>query len=143
MLVEQIAVFVENKAGRLAAITRILAENGINIRALSVADTTDFGILRLIVDKVESAVSVLQKEGFTVGKTEVVAVEVEDKTGGLAVVLGYLYEAAINVEYMYAFVNKSGKNAVIIFRFENMEEAMEALKKTGVKILGKEQISQL
>ncbi len=143
MLVEQIAVFVENKAGRLAAITKILADNDINIRALSVADTSDFGILRLIVDKVEQAISVLQADGFTVGKTEVVAVEVEDKSGGLATVLNHLYEAEINVEYMYAFVNKSGENAVLIFRFENMEEAVITLKKVGVTILGKEQIYQM
>lgn len=143
MLVEQIAIFVENKAGRLAAITKVLADNEINIRGLSVADTSDFGILRLIVDQVDRAISVLQTDGFTVGRTEVIAVEVEDKVGGLAVVLGHLYDAAINVEYMYAFVNKSGDNAVIIFRFENMEEAVKALKKTGVKILEKEQIAQL
>ena len=87
MLVEQIAVFLENKSGRLAEITAVLAENNINIRALSVADTADFGILRLIVDKVEKAKSVLKENGFTVGKTKVIAVEVEDKTGGLAKVL--------------------------------------------------------
>ncbi len=143
MLVEQIAVFVENKAGRLAAITRILADNNINIRALAVADTSDFGILRLIVDKVEEAVSVLQADGFTVGKTEVVAVEVTDNSGGLVVVLEALYEAGINVEYLYAFANKSTENAVLIFRFENMEEAIVTLQKTGIKIVSKDQIAQL
>ncbi len=143
MLVEQIAVFVENKAGRLAAITRILADNNINIRALAVADTSDFGILRLIVDKVEKAIGVLQADGFTVGKTEVIAVEVEDNSGGLVVVLEALYDAGINVEYMYAFANKVTENAVLIFRFENMEEAIVALKKTGIKIVSKNQIAQL
>ena len=117
MRVEQIAVFLENKSGRLAEITRILAESDINIRALSVADTADFGILRLIVDKVDLAKEVLGAGGFTVAKTNVVAVEVPDRSGGLAGVLKAAHEAGLNVEYMYAFVNKSGANAVLIFRF--------------------------
>ena len=143
MLVEQIAVFLENKSGRLAEITAVLAENDINIRALSVADTADFGILRLIVDKVERAKTVLKEHGFTVGKTSVIAVEVADRTGGLANVLKCIKEAEINVEYMYAFVNKTGENAVLIFRFEKMEEAIEALRREGFTILSKEQIYAL
>jgi hypothetical protein len=143
MLVEQIAVFLENKSGRLAEITAILAENSINIRALSVADTADFGILRLIVDKVEKAKAVLRENGFTVGKTEVLAVEVEDKTGGLAKVLKCIKDAGINVEYMYAFVNKTGENAVLIFRFEKMDEAMTTLQRDGFTILSREQICSL
>ena len=143
MLVEQIAVFLENKSGRLAEITAVLAENDINIRALSVADTADFGILRLIVDKVELAKTVLKEHGFTVGKTSVIAVEVADRTGGLANVLKCIKEAEINVEYMYAFVNKTGQNAVLIFRFEKMEEAIEALRREGFTILSKEQIYAL
>ncbi len=143
MLVEQIAVFLENKSGRLAEITAVLAENNINIRALSVADTADFGILRLIVDNVEKAKSVLKENGFTVGKTTVIAVEVEDKTGGLARVLQIIHAANINVEYMYAFVNKTGENAVLIFRFEKMDEAIAALKEKGVTILSREQICAL
>jgi len=143
MLVEQIAVFLENKSGRLAEITAVLAENNVNIRALSVADTADFGILRLIVDKVEKATSVLKESGFTVGQTSVIAVEVEDKTGGLAKVLKCLHSAEINVEYMYAFVNKTGANAVLIFRFEKMEEAIAILKNGGFTILSREQICDL
>lgn len=143
MLVEQIAVFLENKSGRLAEITTVLAENEVNIRALSVADTADFGILRLIVDKVEKAKTVLKENGFTVGKTHVIAVEVEDKTGGLAKVLQSLTKADINVEYMYAFVNKTAENAVLIFRFEKMEEAIDTLQKDGFTILTKEQICTL
>jgi len=143
MLVEQIAVFLENKSGRLAEITAILAENDINIRALSVADTADFGILRLIVNDVEKARTILQDAGFTVGKTSVLAVEVVDKTGGLAAVLKTLHQAAINVEYMYAFVNKSGENAVLIFRFEKMDEAVDVLQKEGFTLLNGEQICAL
>ncbi len=135
MRVEQIAVFLENKSGRLAEITRILAENDINIRALSVADTADFGILRLIVDKVDSAKEVLRAGGFTVGKTNVVAVEVPDRSGGLAGVLKTVTAAGLNVEYMYAFVNKSGANAVLIFRFDEMDKAIEVLQQNGFTLL--------
>lgn len=143
MLVEQIAVFLENKSGRLAEITTVLAESDVNIRALSVADTADFGILRLIVDKVETAKTVLKDNGFTVGKTHVIAVEVEDKTGGLAKVLQSLHREDINVEYMYAFVNKAMENAVLIFRFEKMDKAIETLQKDGFTILSREQICAL
>ncbi|MBE0584572.1 MAG: ACT domain-containing protein [Desulfofustis sp.] len=143
MRVEQIAVFLENKSGRLAEITAILAENGINIRALSVADTADFGILRLIVDKVELAEKALRASGFTVGKTNVIAVEVPDRTGGLATVLKSINEANLNVEYMYAFVNKTGENAVLIFRFEDMERAIESLLKDGFTILKSQEIYNL
>jgi hypothetical protein len=143
MRVEQIAVFLENKSGRLAEITTILAENDINIRALSVADTADFGILRLIVDDVEKAKTILKDGGFTVGKTDVLAVEVADKTGGLATVLRSLHRADINVEYMYAFVNKTGENAVLIFRFEKMDEAIEVLQKDGFTLISRAQICAL
>lgn len=143
MRVEQIAVFLENKSGRLAEITSILAENDINIRALSVADTADFGILRLIVDKVEEAKTVLKANGFTVGKTTVIAVEVPDRTGGLASVLKVVNDAGLNVEYMYAFVNKTGEDAVLIFRFDDIDNAIETLQKSGFKILTGEQIRAL
>src|SRR6266581_5489302 len=99
MKVEQISVFIENKSGRLAEIARLLGEAGINIRALSLADTTDFGILRLIVNDAEKAKAVLKERGFTVSKTEVVAVEIPDRPGGLADLLQVLDEGGINVEY--------------------------------------------
>lgn len=143
MRVEQIAVFLENKSGRLAEITAILAENDINIRALSVADTADFGILRLIVDKVEKAKAALKQNGFTVGKTTVIAVEVPDRTGGLASVLKVVETAGLNVEYMYAFVNKTGQDAVLIFRFDEIDKAIEALQASGFTILTGEQICAL
>jgi len=143
MKVEQISVFLENKAGRLAEVTRVLGEAGVNIRALSLADTTDFGILRLIVDKYEVAREVLKSKGFTVGKTEVVAIEVPDRPGGLASVLAILAQAGINVEYMYAFVQHSGKNAVIIFRFDNLEDAISILQKEGIHIYKGEEVYKL
>ena len=143
MRVEQIAVFLENKSGRLAEITGILAANNINIRALSVADTADFGILRLIVDKVDAAKKVLKEGGFTVGKTNVIAVEVEDKSGGLASVLKTVETEGLNVEYMYAFVNKSGENAVLIFRFDDMDKAITSLQAAGFIILSGDQVCAL
>ena len=143
MRVEQIAVFLENKSGRLAEITSIIAENNINIRALSVADTADFGILRLIVDKVEAAETALREKGFTVGKTTVIAVEVPDRTGGLAEVLDCVQKIGLNVEYMYAFVNKTGENAVLIFRFDDMTMAIDSLQENGFTILESSQVYNL
>lgn len=135
MRVEQISVFLENKAGRLAEVARILAETGVNIRALSLADTSDFGILRLIVNDNNKAKEALKERGFTVGKTDVVAVEVEDRPGGLHKILDILYKANVNVEYMYAFVQQSGSNAVIIFRFDHLDEAVKVLKENGVTVI--------
>jgi hypothetical protein len=135
MKVEQISIFIENKSGRLAEITRFLGEAGINIRALSLADTSDFGILRLIVNDVEKAKSVLKESGFTVNKTEVVAVEVPDRPGGLSHILQSLDTDQINVEYMYAFVERCGGNAVIIFRFDDTDKAIETLRSGGFNML--------
>jgi hypothetical protein len=126
---------LENKAGRLAEVTGILGEANINIRALSLADTTDFGILRLIVNDHEKAKQVLKEHGFTVGRTEVVAVEVEDRPGGLNRILRILFEAGINVEYMYAFVQQSGQNAVLIFRFDDIDNAVDVLTRDGVTVI--------
>ena len=141
--VEQISVFLENKSGRLAEVTGVLARAGINIRALSLADTADFGILRLIVNDLERAKQVLKDRDFTVGSTEVLAVEVPDRPGGMAGILEILGKASINVEYMYAFVQKSGEHAIIIFRFDELEGAMEALKGAGIRILTGEEITAL
>ena len=135
MRVEQISIFLENRAGRLAEITRVLGEAGVNIRALSLADTSDFGILRLILDNNDKAKTVLKEHGFTVGTTNVVAVEVEDKPGGLNSILEILSKENINVEYMYAFVQHSGENAVIIFRFDDIEAAVKLLSDNNIKVL--------
>ena len=145
MKVQQISIFLENKSGRLSEVTRILGDNGINIRALSLADTTDFGILRLIVNDTEKASTVLRKNGFTVGKTEVIAVEVEDRPGGLAKILEVLNKETINVEYMYAFVERSRNNAVIIFRFDdqNIDRAITLLKDAGIAVLKGENVYSL
>lgn len=140
MKVEQISIFIENKSGRLAEVTQVIGEAGVNIRALSLADTSDFGILRLIVDKTDLAKSVLKERGFTVNKTEVVAVEVPDRPLGLFGILNVLDRNRINVEYMYAFVERCGENAVIIFRFDETENAIRTLLDNGFTVLEGERL---
>ncbi|UCG79314.1 MAG: ACT domain-containing protein [Nitrospirota bacterium] len=143
MKVEQISIFLENKSGRLADVTDILAKNDINIRALSLADTADFGILRIIVNDTEKAKKVLRDGGFTVGKNEVVAIKVPDRPGGMAGILKVLSDESVNVEYMYAFVQKGAENAIIIFRFDEIDKAISALQKANVKILEGEEVHAL
>lgn len=143
MKVEQISIFVENKSGRLAEVADILARNNINIRALSLADTADFGIFRLILSDPEQATVLLRSNGFTVAKNEVVAVQVPDSPGGLAGILASLTGKNVNVEYMYAFVRKNSGEAVLIFRFDETEKAIETLRQAGVAILTHEEVRQL
>lgn len=140
MIVEQISVFLENKAGRLMEVTKTLSEAHVNIRALSLADTSDFGILRLIVDDTDKAQSILKEKGFTIGKTGVVAVEVDDQPGGLQAILEVFQGAGVNVEYMYAFVQKNSENATLIFRLDRTETALEALKNHNIKVLPVEKV---
>jgi len=142
-MAEQISIFIENKEGRLAEVTAILRDAGVNIRALSLADTTDFGVLRLIVNENEKATTALRDQGFTVGKTRVLAVEVNDEPGGLNQVLDPLSEQGVNVEYMYAFANPQCKNAIMVFRFDDLEKAKIILAEQGIKVINKEEISNL
>lgn len=136
MKVKQLSVFLENRSGRLAEVTSALGEAGINIRALSLADTSEFGILRLIVDKIDDARKVLGQMEFTLGETDVLAVQIPDRPGGLAEVLQVLEDNQINVEYMYAFVQKANEPvAIVIFRFEDIDGGIEALKKAKIKML--------
>lgn len=135
MKVEQISIFIENKSGRLAEVSGVLGDAGVNIRALSLADTSDFGILRLIVNDTNKAFQVLREQNFTVSKTEVIGVEVPDIPGGLSSILQILDNNDVNVEYMYAFVERSGDNAVIIFRFDNIDEAISVLTDNGITII--------
>lgn len=143
MKLEQISIFLENKSGRLAEVTDVLAKNDINLRALSLADTADFGIFRLIVNDPQKAQKVLKENGFTIAKNEVVPVVLPDRPGGLAGILQTLEGRNINVEYMYAFVQKSEGNAVLIFRFDDSEKAIEALKAAGIRILSGEEVQRL
>ncbi|MCK4923546.1 MAG: amino acid-binding protein [Spirochaetes bacterium] len=138
MQIRQVSVFIENKVGRIMEITEVLGESNINLRALSLADTSDFGILRMIVDNIDKAVEVLKDKGFIVKETDVVAVEVPDKPGGLAQVLEVLCIANINVEYMYAFFEQPKDKALLIFRFEDPERAIEVLSARGIQIAGGE-----
>ena len=140
MKVEQISIFVENKPGTLEHATRILKEANINIRTLSIADTSDFGIVRLIVNDVALANKVLRENGFSVSRTPVVAVEVPDRPGGLHSILTVLKEYKINIEYLYAFVEKSGQNAVIIFRFDDADAAISVLAKNAFTVLPGEKL---
>ena len=140
MKVKQISVFLENKSGRLATVTKVLGDNKINIRALSIADTTDFGILRLIVNDPEKAWNVLKAEEFTVSATEVIAVQVPDHPGGLGEILQSLEELGVNIEYMYAFVGKNKEDAVVVFRVEDIESAIPILQKHGVRLLTGEEV---
>ncbi len=135
MIAEQISIFLENKAGRLAEVTRTLSDAGVSLRALSLADTSDFGILRIIVSDFEKAKKVLKDKGFTTRQTSVVAVEVEDKPGGLNETLELFAKNSINVEYMYAYVQKDTDNATMIFRFDDTDKAIEVLKKNNVPIV--------
>lgn len=135
MKISQVSVFIENQSGRVYEITRLMGDNKINIRALSLADTSDFGIIRFIVNKPDEAQEVLKSAGFTVGRNDVLAVAVADQPGGLANLLQVLDSSSLNVEYMYAFVNHSGKDAVMIFRFDDVDTAAEILTKNGIRLL--------
>jgi hypothetical protein len=140
MKVEQITIFLENKPGGLEKVTKILKDAPINIRTLAVADTSDFGIVRLIVNNVELTTKVLKESGFTVSRTTVVAVEVPDRPGGLHSILEVLAKENINIAYMYAFVEKSGENAVMLFRFDQQDAAIEVLLKNGITVLPGEKL---
>jgi len=138
MKIRQISVFIENKVGRIMEITEVLGQNGVNIRALSLADTSDFGILRMIVNDIGKAMTVLKDRGFIVKESFVVAVEVPDRPGGLAAVLKLLSEKGVNVEYMYAFFEQPQSKALLIFRFENPDEAVRILQANGLNVAGEE-----
>ena len=142
-MVRQISVFLENKFGRLSEATEAIGQAGVNIRALSVADTSDFGILRCIVNDTDKALALLKEKGFTANATPVIAAEVPDVPGGLAALLKIPREHNINVEYLYAFVEKSGDNAIVILRVEDIEGIKKLFEKGGVRVLSEAQVSSL
>lgn len=127
MVIKQISIFLENSAGRLAEVTKVLKNGNINLRALMIADTADFGILRIIVDEVDTAISVLEKAQFTVKTTEVISVTISDTVGSLADVLAQFQKNAINVEYLYAALEKTGETAVVIFKVDDLKKAQTLL----------------
>ncbi|BDF57194.1 amino acid-binding protein [Christensenellaceae bacterium] len=140
MTVKQISVFLENDAGRLAALTDVLDENGIDMRALSVAETRDFGILRLIVNDSYKTATVLKDAGYICSITPVLAVAIPDEPGGLNKVLRILGENKINLEYTYAFISRKKELAYMVFRVEDNERAIEVLSKNSIKLICQDEL---
>ncbi|MBO5937166.1 MAG: ACT domain-containing protein [Clostridia bacterium] len=138
MIIKQISIFVENKKGRLAEITETIAKSGANIRALSIADTTDFGILRIIVDKADDAAATLKEAGITVSVTNVIAIGIDDTPGAFSVPMRILSDAGIDVEYMYAFITRKSEKAYVILRVADNDTAAKVLMDKGVELLDEE-----
>ena len=143
MSVRQISIFLQNTRGRLAEVTGLLAAGGINIRALSLADTADFGVLRIIVSDPDACLAALKASGIIAQVTEVLAVEIEDKPGGLSRVLAALDAAGLNVEYMYAYVEKTRDNAIVICKVDDRQQAMRVLEENGIGTLSAEALRAL
>jgi len=139
-MVEQLSVFLANEHGRLAKMCRLLGDARLNMHALVVADTETYGVARVICDRPHTARGVLEREGFAVSVTRVIAVEIPDKPGGLASVLEALDSAGINVEYVYCFLKPDAATAVDILRVEDVEHAVEALEAAGVTLLHSSEI---
>ncbi|MEA4911679.1 MAG: ACT domain-containing protein [Oscillospiraceae bacterium] len=140
MTVKQLSIFVENKSGRMAEITERIAEAGINIRALSIADTTNFGILRLIVDNPDRAEAALKDKGMTVSLTDVIAVQIVDEPGSFAKAVRLLAEKGIDIEYMYAFICRQHGKACVIIRVEDNAAAMRVLEAGNIGMLTQDEI---
>ena len=132
MKVRQISVFLENTTGRLAEVTSLLAEGGINIRAISIADTADFGILRMIVDKPDEALGLFKKADYTAKETDVLGVEVKDSPGGLADVMEIFHKENYGIEYLYASLERTADKAVVIFKTEDVDRGAKILKQYGL-----------
>lgn len=143
MAVKQISVFLENKPGRLNRMTEALAKNNIDMRAMMLAETKDFGIARMIVDDVIETATVLKAAGYVCSMTPVVAVMIPDVPGGLNKILEYFTTAGVNVEYMYAFMDRSVNDAYMIFRVENTSAAEAALAGKNIRFVSQEEISEL
>ena len=141
-MIKQISIFIENKAGRLAEITAMLAAEGVDIRALSISDTTDFGIVRMIVDDHEKAKEILTGKGHVVNVSQVVAVCVPDRPGGMAEVMAVLDKAGASIEYSYAFAFHKGEKAVLVFRFADNATAARALADAGWMTLDESEIGK-
>ena len=135
MYTKQVSVFLENKKGRLAEVTGVLAAEGVNIRALSLADTADFGVLRLIVDDPERCLRVLKAHGLAAQQTDMLAVEIDDEPGSLHRIVEAVGREGVSIEYMYAFFRKKGDNVIVVFRSDDAAQAAEALRKGGIPIL--------
>jgi hypothetical protein len=143
MKLKQISVFIENSPGRLYDVTNALGEAGINLRALTLADINDFGVLRLLVSNLSTARRIIMKKNLPARVEEVVAAEIDDYPGSLAAVLKPLLEAKVNVTYMYSLIGFSSGKAVVIFRFSDNDRAIEVLKRGGIKLLDAEALGIL
>jgi hypothetical protein len=135
MKVKQISVFLENKEGRLSEVTSILAGGNINLRAVSIADTADFGILRIIAEKPDAALKLLKDAGFTARETDVIGIKMEDRPGTLAAVLGILEKNSVNIEYMYSTIMESAGKVVVIIRVENTDHCISIIEKEGMETI--------
>lgn len=136
MFIQQVSVFVENRPGRVQTIAKSLSDNGINIRALSLADTTDFGVLRIIVDDTDKACEVIRAQGIVAKVTNVIAVYVDDRTGGLASVLASIADAGIDIKYMYVFLGRLEGKALTIMKVDDDAKAEQVLREHGIEIAG-------
>jgi hypothetical protein len=136
MVLNQISVFLENKAGRLADATAAVAAARVNVRAISIADTADFGILRVIVDDPDAALDALSKAGFTTRSADVLSLEIQDRPGALAEVLKAFKEAGVNIEYLYASLEKNADKAVVIFKVEDVRRGLEIARERGLTQAG-------
>ena len=143
MNIKQLSIFVENKQGRLAEITEIISKSGANIRALSIADTTDFGILRLIVDTPDAAAAALKQAGITVSVTNVIAIGIDDTPGAFSVPMRILSDAGVDVEYMYAFITRKSEKAYVILRVADNDLATKTLADKGIELLDEEGFHEL
>lgn len=143
MKITQISVFLENRKGRLYDVCSLLGANNVNIRALTIAETESFGVLRIVVDRCDAAVKLLRDNGFVANFTDVVAVEVPDTPGGLAAVLKVFADNNVNVEYMYGFVEKHSDKALLVFRFENTDVAQQVLARHSISIVTRQEIEGL
>ena len=143
MYTKQVSVFLENKKGRLAEVAKLLRDEGVNLRALTLADGADFGVLRLIVDDRRRCLAVLKAHGLAAQETDVIAVEMEDKPGSLHRIVDILDREDINIEYAYATLEKKGDNAVVVFKIDDAARAVETLKKNGISIMPEDVIQSL
>ena len=135
MIIKQISIFMENTTGRLADVTALLAHAGINLRAISIADTADFGILRMVADRPDAAVALLKAAGFAARETDVIAVEVPDQPGALARIMALFRNEGVNIEYLYASLEHSADQAVIVLKVDDVAAGLAMLQKNGVSTI--------
>jgi len=137
MKIKQISIFLENTAGRIADVTKVLKDNSINLRAIMIADTADFGILRIITDDSDKALSVLKDAKFTTKTTDVLAISISDKVGALHDVMALFQNNGINIEYLYASLEKTGDTAIIIFKVQDADKGLKVIEENGLSTVGK------